>query len=174
MSREWTLDQLSAAAGISRRQLVNVEQGDANPSLGTLLGLSDALGIALTALVEPPSERRVKIHRAGEGAELWTGAHGGRGILLIGTAAPDVVNLWDFRMNPGERHESNAHHTGCREILHVLAGVLTLEVAGDRYELGEGDSITFPGDLPHAYANESSEPAGFSLTVHEPPRKASS
>lgn len=167
-ARGWTLDRLSEAAGISRRQLVNIEQGEANPSIGSLLALSDALGIALGSLVEPPSARLVKIHRAGEGAELWTGAHGGRAVLLIGTRPPDGVNLWDWRMNPGERHDSAAHRRGCREILHVLAGSVTLSVAEDRHVLGPGDSITFPGDVAHAYANESASPSHFSLTVYEP------
>ena len=40
---------------MSRRALVNVEQGAANPSVGTLLRLSDALGVGLPALVEPPA-----------------------------------------------------------------------------------------------------------------------
>ena len=53
-SRGWTLDQLAEAAGVSRRMVVNVEQGAANPSVGTLLRISDALGIGLPALVAPP------------------------------------------------------------------------------------------------------------------------
>ena len=54
-SRRWTLDQLAEAAGVSRRMVVNVEQGAANPSVGILLRISDALGIGLPALVEPPN-----------------------------------------------------------------------------------------------------------------------
>src|SRR3712207_3783852 len=39
-ARGWTLDQLANAAAVSRRLVVNVEQGAANPSVGTLLRLS--------------------------------------------------------------------------------------------------------------------------------------
>ncbi|MDQ4137329.1 MAG: helix-turn-helix domain-containing protein, partial [Actinomycetota bacterium] len=53
-SRRWTLDHLAELAGVSRRMLVNVEQGSTNPSVGTLLKISDALGVGLPALVEPP------------------------------------------------------------------------------------------------------------------------
>ena len=42
-ARGWTLDRLAEAAGVSRRMLVNVEQGTVNPSVGTLLRISDAL-----------------------------------------------------------------------------------------------------------------------------------
>ena len=64
-SRGWTLDQLAEAAGVSRRMVVNVEQGAANPSVGTLLRISDALGVGLPALVEPPAAQ------AGEGHAQW-------------------------------------------------------------------------------------------------------
>ena len=168
LAREWTLDHLAETAGVSRRQLVNIEQGEANPSIGTLLGVSDALGIALSELVEPPSSRLVNITRAGDGAELWTGEHGGRGVLLVSTPFPDVVELWDWRMNPGERHESKPHHLGARELLRVTIGVVTLEVGGDRNELAAGDAIMFSGDVPHAYGNQGTEPAQFALTVYDP------
>src|SRR6476661_6002548 len=51
-SRGWTLDQLAEAAGVSRRMVVSVEQAAVNPSVGTLLRLSDALGVGLPAVVE--------------------------------------------------------------------------------------------------------------------------
>ncbi|MGA2829145.1 MAG: helix-turn-helix transcriptional regulator, partial [Streptosporangiaceae bacterium] len=51
-SRGWTLDQLAEVAGVSRRMVVNIEQGAVNPSVGTLLRISDALGVGLPVLVE--------------------------------------------------------------------------------------------------------------------------
>src|SRR4051812_47566189 len=83
-ARRWTPDQLAEAAGVSRRMVVNVEQGAANPSVGTLLRISDALGIGLPALVEPPQRKPVTIIRRGDGAVLWTGKGGGRGVLVAG------------------------------------------------------------------------------------------
>ena len=35
--RSWTLDELAARSGISRRLIVQVEQGEANPSIGTFV-----------------------------------------------------------------------------------------------------------------------------------------
>jgi transcriptional regulator with XRE-family HTH domain len=82
VSRQWTLDRLAEAAGVSRRMVVNVEQGAANPSVGTLLRIGDALGIGLPALVQPPRLREVEVTRRGKGAVLWTGEAGGRGVLV--------------------------------------------------------------------------------------------
>lgn len=167
-SRAWTLDQLAEAAGVSRRMLVNVEQGAANPSVGTLLRLSDALGIGLPALVEPPASRSSRLVRSGEGAVLWTGSNGGRGVLVAGTESPDVVEFWDWVLEPGESHSSDAHSEGTRELLHVQEGTVLVDVGAERHELHAGDALTFHGDVKHAYLNQTDKRARFSLTVFEP------
>ncbi len=167
-ARDWTLDRLADVAGVSRRMVVSVEQGAVNPSVGTLLRLSDALGVGLPALVEPPEQPSVKVTRGGEGAELWTGAAGGRGVLVAGTTPPDVVELWDWRLGPGDTHATEAHAPGTKELLHVLDGQITVAVAGESIVLDAGDALTFPGDLAHTYANTRTSPARFSLAVFEP------
>lgn len=168
IDREWTLDQLAKHAGISRRMLVNVEQGNVNPSVGTLLRLSDALGIGLPALVELPASRTAKLIRNGQGAVLWTGVSGGQGVLVAGTESPDVVELWDWTLAPGERHDSEAHRDGTHELLHLHEGAITVVVGDDHYDLAPGDALSFRGDAIHAYINSTDVLARFSLTVFEP------
>lgn len=167
-SRRWTLDQLAAAAGVSRRMVVSVEQGDVNPSVGTLLRLSDALGIGLPALVEPPQNTLVKVTRRGEGAALWSGDGGGRGVLVAGTAPPDVIELWDWSMAPGEVHDSEPHTAGTKELIHVQQGSIVVEVSDERVTLRAGDALSFAGDVAHSYANAGKGTARFALAVFEP------
>lgn len=167
-ARHWTLDQLAVASGVSRRMVVNVEQGEANPSVGTLLRISDALGIGLPTLVEPPAPGPVKVARQGSGATLWTSDAGGRGVLVAGTNPPDVVELWDWTLGPGDHLESEAHTPGTKELIQVQDGTITVTVAGQAVALDAGDAISFPGDAPHGYANPGSTPARFSLAVFEP------
>ncbi|MFE6965314.1 helix-turn-helix domain-containing protein [Agromyces sp. NPDC057679] len=168
-AREWTLDRLAAEAGVSRRMIVNVEQGAVNPSVGTLLRLSDALGVRLPALVHTRAAASdlVEVTRRGEGAVLWTGEHGGRGVLVAGIESPDVVELWDWTLEGGERHASEAHSTGTRELLQVIDGEVVIEVAGVAHGLAAGDALTFAADVDHSYANRSSTAARFSLAVFE-------
>lgn len=167
-SRGWTLDRLADQAGISRRMVVNVEQGSANPSIATLLSLSDALGIGLPALVEPPERTVSALTRAGEGALLWEGGNGGRGFLVAATEPPDVVELWDWTLEPGDSHQSTAHSNGTRELLLVGTGTLTLSIGADIFELEPGDAMSFAGDEPHAYENRTQDTATFTLSVFEP------
>jgi DNA-binding XRE family transcriptional regulator len=170
----WTLDQLATAAGVSRRMIINVEQGSANPSLGTLLKISNALGIGLPSLVEPPREDPVTVTRCGDGVTLWSSESGGQGILVASVDSSDVVELWDWTLAPGDIHASSAHSHGSGELVNVLHGTLIIEVGERSFTLETGDAASFSGDVPHAYKNPGTISARFSLAVFEPGTGSSS
>jgi transcriptional regulator with XRE-family HTH domain len=167
----WTLDQLASRSGVSRRMLVNVEQGTTNPSIATLLHLSDALGIGLPALVDTGDDATAPavVHRAGELSPMWIGAAGGAAVMVAGTTTPDVIELWDWRLGPGETYPSEAHRAGTRELLLVLTGGVDLLVGDTEHRLRAGDSAGFDASLPHTYRNASAtRGARFTLAVFEP------
>jgi transcriptional regulator with XRE-family HTH domain len=167
----WTLDQLAARSGVSRRMLVNVEQGATNPSIATLLHLSDALGIGLPALVDTAGDATAPavVHRAGELSPMWTGPAGGSAVMVAGTTPPDVTELWDWRLGPGETYPSEAHRAGTRELILVLSGTVDLLVGDTDHRLKAGDSASFDGALAHSYRNASAaRGARFTLAVFEP------
>ena len=168
--RGWTLDRLATEADVSRRMVVSVEQGATNPSIGTLLRLSEALGVSLAELVEPPRTDSVTVTRAGEGTLLWNGEHGGTARLVANTSTPDALELWDWTLEPGDEHASDAHIPGTRELLMVLSGELTIMLDGEATVLGVGDAITFSGDVSHSYANRGTASARFTMTVFDPER----
>lgn len=167
-ARQWSLDQLAEVSGVSRRMLINIEKGDANPSIGILLKLSEALDVGLSALVESPEPTALKVTRSGTGAVLWSGEAGGRAVLVANTVPPDVVELWDWTLGPGDRYASDAHGAGTRELLHVLEGDVVVEVAEQAVTLQTGDALSFPGDVAHAYANSGASSSRFSLSVFVP------
>ena len=169
-ARGWTLDDLADRSGVSRRMVITIEHGEGNPSIATLLRISDALGVGLPVLVDVERPHAVTVTAAGQAPVLWRGPRGGQALLVAGTEPPDVVELWDWTLQPGEAHAAEAHSAGTRELLLVLEGEVELRV-GDRAErLGVGDSVAFAGDVAHGYAT----PAGattsvrFALTVFQP------
>lgn len=153
---------------MSRRSTINVEQGAANPSVGTLLRLSDALGVGLPTLVEPPATASVKVTRRGEGAVLWRSAAGGCGRLVAGSGPPDVLELWDWVLGPGDKHSSQAHTPRTTEVIHVQEGTVTVQAAEHCVTLAVGDAVSYPGDVAHSYANPGTDTARFSLAVFQP------
>ena len=170
MARGWTLDELADRSGVSRRMLITIEHGEGNPSIATLLRISDALGVGLPVLVDVERPHAVTVTAAGQAPVLWRGPDGGQALLVAGTEPPDVVELWDWTLQPGEEHASEAHSAGTRELLLVLEGRVELRV-GDRTErLEAGDSAVFAGDVAHGYASpaDAATPARFALTVFQP------
>lgn len=147
--------------------IINIEQGDANPSIAILLKLAYSLEVGLPRLVmvdphDPAS--------ADTDSVVWRGEHGGFARLVTATDSGDTLELWDWVLQPGESHTSESHLSGTRELIHVLEGTLTLRVADDVCDIAEGSGHSFPGDQPHTYANRSDSSVRFSLSVHEPMR----
>ena len=166
--RGWTLDELAERSGVSRRMVINVEQGASNPSIATLLRLSDALGVGLPTLVDVERPGLLRVIDAGQAPVLWRGPSGGRAELVAGTDPPDVVELWDWTLEPGEVHRSEAHAPGTRELLLVLAGQVELTVGEETRVLATGCSAQLAGDVVHGYAHAGRGAARFCLTVLEP------
>ena len=74
----------------------------------------------------------------------------------------------DWTLGPGDRHASEAHAAGTKELVHVLEGAITVELDNELIDLESGDAMAFPGDVDHAYSNPHQDPARFSLAVFEP------
>ncbi|GGS59098.1 transcriptional regulator [Planobispora rosea] len=165
--RQMTLDELAARSGVSRGMLVQVEQGRTNPSINTLTRIADALGVTVARMVEVSDTPVVRVVNA---ADMVTFPHGDGSAarLLVGTDAPAILELWDWRLAPGEHHDGDAHPPGTREMLTVLEGELTLTVYGRSHAVGTDGAVVFSADRPHRYANEGERPLRFVMVVTEP------
>lgn len=167
-SRQWSLDEVATRSGVSRRTLVAIEQGQANPSIAVLSSISDALGIAFASLVGAGDTEALQVRRAGEGPLLWEGDDGGTAHLAGSLGGSNVAELWEWRMSAGEVHHSAPHPPGTRELLSVHSGRLTLGVHESSVVLAAGDAASHGGDIEHSYSNEGRSAAVFSVVVHYP------
>lgn len=168
-SRGWTLDDLAARSDVSRRMIVNVEAGSTNASIATLLRLAHAFEVPLADLLTEGSDAAdCVISRPSERRALWQGSRGGHATMVTSATTPDVLELWEWILEPGDVHASEAHRPGTQELLHVTRGQLTVTIDGTERLLRTGDAARFAADVPHTYANTSSRPARMSLAVFEP------
>lgn len=169
-----TFDELAARSDISKGMLVQIEQGRANPSISTLCKLAAALRVSVADLVSAGEDanRAVRIVAPGTSPVLWQGPKGGAATLLVGSEGPDMLELWDWRLLPGERFEARPHPAGTQELLHVVEGTLALEVDGRTHLLGPGTAAFARTDCAHAYACHGKKSTRFSMVVYENAMKA--
>ena len=150
--RRMTIDALAAAAGVSRGTVIQIETARGNPSIGTLAGLAAALRVGVASLVDGDAEPRVVVRRDAEAARLWSSAAGSSAVFRIGTDPPDVVELWDWTLQPGDGFDGEAHPMGTQEVLSVLSGRLGLRVGATEQQLDTGDTVLFQAHAPHRYS----------------------
>ena len=149
-TRSLTQEALAKAAGVPRSTVATLESGTGNPSLVVLVKVAAALGVPIDELLASP---RAMVRR-------WPAAEvaarvKGRGVTireLVPEPVPDeMMEVMDFA--PGAVMGGTPHLPGTREFFTCLDGRVNLMVAGERYELGEGDVLAFPGNLAHSYQN---------------------
>lgn len=167
-ARGWSLDALASRSGVSKGMLVQIEQARTNPSIGTLCRLADAHGVTLARLVELSEAASVRVVEPDQVIRLWEGDAGSFGDLLVGVDRVEHVELWRWTIGPGVVHTSEPHQDGTREMMAVLSGTLSLDVADSTYEVPAGGAVLYDGDRDHAYGNRGDEPLDIVLVVIQP------
>jgi transcriptional regulator with XRE-family HTH domain len=152
---------LAAAAGISRRTIVNLEAGVANVSLSSLDTIADALGATFVDLVLAPAATPAHID-----ALLWTGeADDSRAVLLGSAPAHREGQLWTWSLGVGDRYQAHPDPAGWHEMVLVIAGRLRIERETGDVTLGLGDHAVYSSAQNYAYINAGSEVTTFVRVV---------
>lgn len=125
------------------------------------------MNISVADFVNVAVKPAVHLINAGDIPVLWKGEKGGSARLLAGTSGPDMVELWQWVLYPGETFASPGHPEGTCELLHVSEGTLTLVVSDAKYVINQGSSAVAITDAPHAYINNGKKVAVFTMTVDE-------
>ncbi|GAY07417.1 helix-turn-helix domain-containing protein [Pseudonocardia sp. N23] len=154
-----SLQQLAARSEVSAAAIHKVERGDMVPTITTLLKLSAALGRPIGFFVDDAEwAGPVGVHvRAAERPVApadW--APSAQGVEAGAIAVPGerlhAGAVW-ARIEPGGNSgEARSVRSG-EELVLVVDGSLTVDIAGEVYRLEQGDSLQFPADRPHSWRN---------------------
>jgi transcriptional regulator with XRE-family HTH domain len=151
--RGLSLNDLADRTNLTKGFLSQVERDLTSPSVGTLLRLCAALDLPVGELFGGGPGPVV---RAADRAPV---AFGGEGVTeyQLTPAAESRLLVLESEIAPGGG--SGAEPYGLEsdaEFVHVLEGMLDIEVAGTRHRLAAGDSLTFDADAAHSWSNPSS------------------
>jgi transcriptional regulator with XRE-family HTH domain len=165
--RGWTLEQLSAASGVSRSMLSEIERGNANPTLAVAFRIAGAFSMSLGELVDEPTgaRSRIDVIRADDRAYHYRADKNVRIRTLSPLRLEKSVEYYEVTLRPGASLASSPHFEGARELLTVERGAVKVTSGDDTATLARGDSAHYPADVPHAIKNTSDEEAVLFLVV---------
>jgi transcriptional regulator with XRE-family HTH domain len=163
IARELSLSELARATSMSKATLSSIENGRANPTITTLSALADALRVPLGELLEELPLGEIRVVRA---AQARVDQSNGVPRRALGTVAG--TDLAEISVPPGTLHESDALGPGARAHVYVIQGKLIAGPVARVTELGPGDYISFPADVP--YQLEARRQLARALVMSEVPR----
>jgi transcriptional regulator with XRE-family HTH domain len=168
--REMTLDGLAELTGLDKGYISRLERGLKNPSIATVLRLSEALEVPVAELFgERLAEHAVRVTRAPDRLPLADAGASAHGIEAL---SRDGAALEAFILHPAAEFSADGHaeHAG-EELFFVLHGTIELRFADRGFVLEPGDCAQFPGHLPHRIRRVGPEPASALVAVARPQRE---
>ena len=153
--RKLTLDGLSQATGLSVGYLSQVERNKSSPTVKAMFDISHALGVTINWFFHDGATD----DRAGDRYIVRSGRRRSirydTGIVdeLLNTQA---VKSFEFLMSTlpvGVKFDEAPYSHEGEECGLVLEGSLQIQIDGIEYQLGQGDSFSFPSSLKHRYTN---------------------
>ncbi len=159
-----SLTEVARRAGIAKSTLSQLESGTGNPSVETLWALCVALDTPFSRLLEPPRPT-VQVIRAHEGPTVAAAEADYQATLLNSCPPGARRDVYRIRAEPGSARESDPHMAGVVEHVVLSTGRALAGVAGETVELGPGDYMSYPGDVPHVF--EALEPGTLAVMLSE-------
>jgi transcriptional regulator with XRE-family HTH domain len=166
-----TLEEVAAAAGLTRSWLSKVENFRVTPSLPALANIAQALNVPLADLVEGLDRRpQIALIRAAERKSVRRDEHQS-GIVYEALAhRRDSRRMDPFLLHvpAGDSRREALSHDG-EEFLMVISGSPRFEYGEQSFELAPGDCLYFDASVPHRLVNADGDDAQV-LCVFEIPR----
>ena len=145
-----TLAEAAARSGVTKSFLSRVERDITSPSVASLVGICEAVGLAVADLFTTPQTTLVRradrpplteFPKAHEVIDTLITPHNERHVTVLESVVPEGGSGGDVLYTlPSE----------C-EVCFVLDGTVEVLVGDESFALEEGDALTFGADVPHTW-----------------------
>ncbi len=167
-----SLRDLAQRSGVSAPMLSQVERGETSPTLSVAARIAAGLDLRLSQLLRLDEDGAVTIVKAGERTRGGNRRRGHSFEILTSAQPGQRAELSRHTLTPGGATGAAdgegggpLHEPGSRETALVERGSVVLVCDGQRYELNDGDCVTFDSDLPHHFENPSAGEEATLLAV---------
>ena len=154
---ELSLRDLAVRSGVSAPMLSQVERGETSPTLTVAARIAAGLDLRLSQLLRLDEDGAVTIVRAARRQRGGNPRRGHRFEVMTSGQPGQRAELSRHTLaaggTTGAPDDPPMHEPGSRETALLERGRVTLVCDGQRYELREGDCVTFDADLPHHFEN---------------------
>ena len=158
-SASLSLRDLAERSGVSAPMLSQVERGETSPTLMVANRIAAGLELRLSQLLRLDEDGAVTVVRRSQRRRGGSARSGHRFEVLTSSQPGQRAELSLHTLAAGGATaavgDPPMHEPGSRETALVQRGSVVLVCDGQRYELREGDCVTFDADLPHHFANDS-------------------
>jgi transcriptional regulator with XRE-family HTH domain len=158
-----SLRELAERCGVSAPMLSQVERGETSPTLQVASRIAAGLDLRLSQLLRLDEDGAVTVVRRAERRQ-GPSSVAGHGYEVLSPPLPGQrAELSRHTLAPGAAtggpDDPPVHEPGSRETALVETGAVALICDGQRFELSEGDCVTFDADLPHHFENPGNQDA---------------
>lgn len=168
LERNLTLKEVELKANVSATHVSEIERGMTSPTVGALAKIAKALGTEPSYFLQNNAYPNVSVVRSADRRVFTYDNWGARINRLNGGIRDSRISFLEVELKPGLTHTMEPlAHTG-EEFIHILKGVVEINVGDNRYLLKEGDSVHFKSEEPHTIRNIGDGPA-LILWVVSPP-----
>ena len=158
-----SLRDLAVRSGVSAPMLSQVERGETSPTLQVAKRIATGLELRLSQLLRLDEDGAVTVVRAGERRKGPSAVDGHSYEILTPPLPGQRAELSRHTLAPGAvtggPGDPPMHEPGSRETALVQRGRVVLHCDSQRYELLDGDCVTFDADLNHHFENPGPEEA---------------
>lgn len=136
--KRMSLSEVARLSKMAKATLSNIERGIGNPTIETLVSLSNVLGVMPGDLMTSPAPQLI---RASDGPFVEGPTTTGR---LLTRHHSSSVDIHEVTFKAGMPFLSVQPESDAMEQLYVIEGKFQVKIAGETTTLGPGDLIQYP------------------------------
>ncbi|PLX86134.1 MAG: XRE family transcriptional regulator [Desulfuromonas sp.] len=154
LKNDMTIQELTESSKVSSNMISRIERGLTIPSVEILMKLAEAFGMSINYFVQEAEKGSTVVHtRKGHGEPIFFFEDKHQITSLTqGLRDPNFAVFYDTLERDCTSGEGGMVHNG-EEFALVLRGSMEFVIEGERYQVEEGDSITFKASQPHSWRN---------------------
>lgn len=165
--RNLTLGQLSSVCNISKAMLAEIEKGNSNPTINTILKIANGLNVPYTSLMEEIENNTTLVLKNDAIMQSEETKHY-RIYCYFKTDHTRNFEIFYAELDGKSSNASIGHSPKSQEFIFVMSGELVIEVGGESFTMTERDALTFASSREHVYLNNREETARFMIINYYP------